>query len=312
MTQAVLDRELDQPIPRNVEPRAGKPLNNRRGLIWFALPSVIWYIIFTIGPLVAMFLIAFMKWGSIAQKPSFNGFNNFNNLWIHPAFGASVGNTIVLMVATIPFTMIVAFMIGYYLNLKPRGHRVLRVLMFAPALISISAISTMFIAVLGPTGLVNGFLESVGLGEFKAAFLADARFAMLSLILVSIWGSMGFNAILFAARLAAIDPDIYEAAELDGANHWTKMWRIAFPIAIDYFGVLTMLSYLGNLFGSAGLILLLTNGGPGTATSTLSWMVYRAAFLDNKIGFSQAIGVLLFVLGVVGLFAIRRVFRQRF
>ncbi len=304
--------KLDAPAPTERPQRTGKRLDNRRGLIWFALPSVVWYIIFTIGPLVAMFVIAFMKWGSIAQKPTFNGLNNFNNIWIHPAFGPSVLNTVVLMLATIPVIMLGGFMIGYYLNMKPRGHRVLRVLMFAPSLISLAAIATMFIAVLGPTGLINGFLESVGLGDLKAAFLADARFAMLSLILISIWGSMGFNSILFAARLAAIDPDIYEAAELDGANHWTKMWRIAFPISLDYFGVLTMLSYLGNLFGSAGLILLLTNGGPGTATSTLSWMVYRAAFLDQKIGFSQAIGVLLFVFGVLGLVAIRRVFRQRF
>ncbi len=310
MTQAVLERELDAPPPR--EGRTGKPLNNRRGLIWFALPSVVWYVIFTIGPLVAMFIIAFMKWGSIAQKPTFNGVQNFINLFGGTQFGPSVTNTIVLMVSTIPIVMVGGFMIGYYLNMKPRGHRVLRVLMFAPALISLAAVATMFIAVLGPTGLVNGLLESVGLGEWKAAWLADARFAMLSVILVSIWGSLGFNAVLFAARLAAIDPDIYEAAELDGASHWTKMWRIAFPISIDYFGVLTMLAFLGNLFGSAGLILLLTNGGPAMATSTLSWMVYQSAFLNNKIGLSQAVGVLLFVLGVVGLLTIRRIFRQRY
>jgi len=210
--------------------------------------------------------------------------------------------------------MVVSFMIGYFLNLKLRGHRVLRVIMFIPALISLSALGVMFFAIFGPEGLINSVLDAVGLESLTRAWLASPDTAMPAIIAVTIWSGMGFNAILFAARLSAIDEEIYNAAELDGANHWTKMWRIAFPIAIDYFGVLTMLQYLWTLFGSAGLILILTKGGPGEATSTLSWLVFRFAFNDQSppIGYSQTIGLLLFVLGVIGLLVIRRVFRQRF
>jgi multiple sugar transport system permease protein len=90
------------------------------------------------------------------------------------------------------------------------------------------------------------------------------------------------------------------------------MWRVAYPIAKEYFGVLTMLQYLWTLFGSAGLVLLLTRGGPGEATSTLSWLVYRFGFRANEVGYSQTIGLVLFVLGIVGLIVIRRAFRARY
>jgi ABC-type sugar transport system permease subunit len=304
MTQVVLARELDNPR-RTIN-------HGQKGLMWLALPSVVWYFIFTIGPLVAMFYLSFFEWRSLAAKQNFNGIDNYIRMFTSEQFHDSIGVTAIHMVASIPFMMVASFMIGYALNLKPKGHRILRVLMFAPALISLSALGTMFIAVLGPKGLINGALESIGLGELGQPWLANPSFALPSIIGITIWSGMGFNAILFAARLSAVPSEIYEAAELDGASHWTKMWRVAFPITIDYFGVLTMLQYLWNLFGSAGLILLLTNGGPGTSTTTLSWLVYQNAFLSNRIGYSQAIGVLLFVLGVIGLLVIRRVFRQRY
>lgn len=310
MTQVALGGELGSPPLRQMGKARGH--DNRRGLVLLTLPAVVWYLIFTIGPLVAMFVISGFEWRSLASKPVFNNFENYGGMVTAPTFWPAIANTAVHLVATIPFMMVVSFMMGYYLNLKPRGHRVLRILMFAPALISISALGTMFVAILGPRGLVNGALTSVGLSGLTASWLADSRFALLAIILVTIWSGLGFNAILFAARLSAVSGEVYEAAEIDGASHWRRMWSVAFPITIDYFGVLTMLQYLWNLFGTAGLILLLTNGGPGTSTTTLSWLVFQNAFLQNRIGYSQAVGVLLFVLGVVGLLLIRRAFRQRY
>ena len=175
-----------------------------------------------------------------------------------------------------------------------------------------AGLGMLFVAVLGPTGLVNTALDQIGLGEKQTAWLADPAWAMPSLIAISIWSGLGFTAILFAARLSAIDEEIYAAAELDGANHWQKMWQVAFPICREYFGVLAMLQYLWTLFGSAGLVLLLTRGGPGEATSTLSWLVYRFAFRDEEVGYSQTIGLVLFVLGIAGLLIIRRAFRARY
>lgn len=286
--------------------------NARRGLLLFTIPSVIWYLVFTVGPLVAMVVISFLNWRSIGSKPTAAGLDNYLRIVGSEEFRAAAVNTAIHLFASLPIMMVASFMIGYYLNLKPRGHRFLRVLMFAPALISISALGTMFVAVFGATGLVNGGLQSFGLGDWAQPWLAQPSTALLSVIIVTVWSGTGFNAVLFAARLAAVPEEIYDAASLDGANEWQKMWRIAFPVVIDYFGVLTMLGFLGALFGSAGIILLLTHGGPGFSTTTFSFMVYHNAFVTSRIGYSQSIGVLLFVLGVIGLLVIRRIFRQRY
>jgi multiple sugar transport system permease protein len=90
------------------------------------------------------------------------------------------------------------------------------------------------------------------------------------------------------------------------------MWQIAYPMTRDYFGVLTMLQFIWVLFSSAATILLLTNGGPGNASSTLSFLVYSKAFQQNDLGYSQAIGTMLFVIGVIGMVLIRRIFRARY
>jgi multiple sugar transport system permease protein len=227
-------------------------------------------------------------------------------------FYTALRNSAVHLVVSLPVIMVGSFMLGYFLNLKLPGHRLLRVIMFLPALISLSSLGMLFVAVLGPTGLVNSVLDEIGRHELTTAWLADPAWAMPALIGVTIWSGLGFTAILFAARLSAIDEEIYAASELDGANHWQKMWRVAWPIIGDYFGVLTMLQYLWTLFGSAGLVLLLTRGGPDEATSTLSWLVYRFGFRSDLVGYSQTVGLALFVLGVVGLIVIRRVFRARY
>lgn len=294
--------------PRSLKKKSGT--NKERGLLWFALPSTIWYLIFTVGPLIAMFYIAFLDWKGIASKPTWAGWANFERMFSDERVAGALGNTAVHLFASLPLMMVLSFMLGYFLNLKLPGHRILRVIMFIPALISISSLGMMFIAVLGPVGLVNGILAQFDIPG--TAWLADPDTAMPALIAITIWSGTGFNAILFAARLSAIDDEIYNAADLDGAGHWQKMWGIAFPISLDYFGVLTMLQFLWTFFGSAGLILILTQGGPGTATETLSWLVFRFGWSDSQVGYSQALGILLFVIGVIGMLLIRRVLRARY
>lgn len=309
MAQAVLETPV-APGPAASGVRARRKPRDR-GLILLALPAVCWYVAFTIGPLVAMFVIAFMNWRGLNAPVSFNGTDNFDKLFHDDRILTALMNTGVHLAGSLPIMLVGSFMLGYFINLKLPGHRLLRVIMFIPALISVSALGMLFVAVLGPTGLVNSALVEFDLGV-GTAWLADTRTAMLCLIGITIWSGLGFTAILFAARLSAIDDDIYAAAELDGADHWHKMWQVAFPICRDYFGVVTMLQFLWTLFGSAALILILTRGGPGQATSTLSWLVYDFGFRKSQVGYSQAVGLGCFVLGVVGLVVIRRAFRARY
>lgn len=287
-------------------------VGSTRGLSLFSSPALAWFVFFTIGPLVSMFYISFLDWRSLIGQSEWTGGSNYVKVFNSEVFYVAVGNTLFQLGFMIPIMIPLAFMVGYYITLKPRGHRILRVILFTPGLISISATAMVFYAALGPQGLVNGLLNDVGLGNLSRPWLASQDTALIMIVLIGLWQGVGYTSILFAARLESISKDLFEAAKLDGASEWRIMWRIAFPMTLDFVGTLTMLQFLWTLFSSAGLILLLTRGGPGLSTTTLSLLVYQKAFFENDLGYSQAVGVVLFAIGLVGMLLIRRLIRSNY
>jgi multiple sugar transport system permease protein len=288
------------------------PVGAAKGLSLFSLPALTWFTFFTIGPLVAMFYISTLNWRSIIGKSEPAGLRKYEKVFSSEVFFAATSNTFVQLGLMIPIMIPLAFMVGYYLTLKPRGHRVLRVLMFTPGLISISATAMVFYAALGPRGLLNGLLDAIGLSELTTPWLANSETALFTVVAIGLWQGVGYTSVLFAARLESINKDLFEAAKLDGASEWRIMWKIAFPISLDFVGTLTMLQFLWTLFASAGLILLLTRGGPGNTTTTLSLLIYQKAFFENDLGYSQAVGVILFAIGLLGMLLIRSTIKARF
>lgn len=292
--------------------RHGRPVRQISDgvLLWLmALPAILWFAAFTAGPLVAMFWISTLDWARIISPSSFAGTANFLRIWHDPVFWIAARNSALQLAVVLPVMLPLAFMLGYYVAARPRGHRTLRVLLFTPALISLAAKSMVFYAILAPTGLLNGILDGIGLPDLGRPWLASSHTAMATIMIVDLWSGIGFTAILFAARLTGLGPEVFEAARIDGARHWQAMWQIAYPMIRDYFGVLLMLQFIWVLFGSAGSILLLTNGGPGNASTNLSFLVYDKAFVQAQIGYSQAVGVVLFFVGLAGVTLIRRAFR---
>ncbi|MFJ8753157.1 carbohydrate ABC transporter permease [Streptomyces sp. NPDC102441] len=283
-----------------------------QGGVILAVPALVWYLVFMVGPLVAIFVIAVLHWPGMLQPVSFAGTGNVRAVLDDPVFWDAVQNTAVQLAVAVPLMIIGAYMLGYYVAQKPPGHRVLRYLLFIPGLISTPAKAMVFYAVLSPDGLLNGALDKAGLGSLTDAWLASPSTALGSLILLDVWSGIGFTAVLFAARLGSVPDEISEAAQLDGAGHWRAMWRIHFPVIRDFVGVVTMLQFLWTLFGSAQNVLLLTQGGPGSSSTTLSFLVYQKAFIAADLGYSQTVGVVLFLVGLAGLLAIRRVFRQNY
>ncbi|MFI8005154.1 carbohydrate ABC transporter permease [Streptomyces sp. NPDC086010] len=295
-------------------PPSAATLTKRRtqGGVILAVPALVWYLVFMVGPLVAIFVIAALHWPGMLQPVSFAGTGNISAVLGDPVFWDAVRNTAVQLAVAVPLMIVGAYMLGYYVAQRPPGHRVLRYLLFIPGLISTPAKAMVFYAVLSPDGLLNGALDKAGLGSLTDAWLASPSTALGSLILLDVWSGIGFTAVLFAARLGSVPDEIGEAAQLDGAGHWRTMWRIHFPVIRDFVGVVTMLQFLWTLFGSAQNVLLLTQGGPGSSSTTLSFLVYQKAFIAADLGYSQTVGVALFLVGLAGLLTIRRVFRQNY
>ncbi|MGP3974138.1 carbohydrate ABC transporter permease [Streptomyces sp. 8N114] len=282
------------------------------GTTWLAVPALAWYLIFMIGPVLAIFVIAALRWPGTLQPRSFAGLENFRTVLADAAFRDALGNTAQQLLVAIPVMIVSAYMLAYYVAQKPPGHRVLRYLLFIPGLISTPAKAMFFYAALSPDGLLNSVLGGIGLGGVTKVWLAEPGSALYGIIAMDIWAGIGFTAVLIAARLGSVSEEISEAAQLDGAGHWRTMWQIHFPVIRDYIGVVTMLQFLWTLFGSAQNVLLLTQGGPGTSSTTLSYLVYQKAFIEADLGYSQAVGVVLFAIGLAGMLLIRRLLRQNY
>ena len=283
---------------------------NTLAFVVLAGPAFVWFVAFMLRPFTEMFRLSFRSWYGLLRPSEPVGWENYRYMLQDPIFWTAARNSLIHLGVTLPVMIGLAFMLGYYLSQRPRGYQVLSVIFFTPAIISAPVRIMMFLGLYAPDGLINQGLKFVGLDVLTRVWAADKTTALGAVISVDLWAGIGFTAVLFAAHLSGISKDIFESAELDGANTRQKLWQIAYPISRGYVGVLAMLQFLWLLLSSAQNVLLLTNGGPGNASTTLAFYLYDQAFLASRLGYSQAIGVVLFVFGLIGMLVIRSSFRE--
>lgn len=278
------------------------------------VPALSWYLVFLLGPLIGLFWLSLHDQPGMLAPSTFVGVKNFTHVLADPTFHTALINTVLQIVFLVPVLMVGSLLLAYYLHREPRGHRVLAVVLFLPALMSLAGRSMAFVAILAPKpfGLLNGFLEALHLGFLERAWLADNQTALLSIIVVELWGGVGFTAILLNARMASIPIEVEESATLDGIGQIGMLRRVIYPMLRDYFGVIASLQLIWTLFTSAGDVLLLTGGGPGYASTNLAFLVYNKAFLQQDLGYATTVGVILFVAALIGALAIRAIYRPSY
>jgi multiple sugar transport system permease protein len=285
-----------------------KRARDRRAFLIFALPALLWFALWMLWPLANMFYISTLRWDGLVKPSQFIGLDNYTRMFRDPHFMNGLRNTAKHLLVAIPAVMIPSYMLGFFLSLRLRGYRLLRLLFFSPAMISVAALAVMFYGVYMPEGILNSVLRFVGLESLTRSWLADPSTVLGAIIFLDIWAGIGFYAVLFFAVLSNMPIELYQAALLDGASLWTIMWRIAFPLIRGFFGLATVLHFLWILLGAAQNVLILTRGGPGDYSLTLGYYLYDQAFLTQRLGYSQAIGVFVFIIGIAGLVIIRRIF----
>ena len=250
--------------------RAGR---QRLAFIVLVLPAVAWFLGLMLWPLLNMFYISLFRWNSLLDPQVFIGLDNYVRLFQDAHFFRALKNAGIYLIVEVPLVLIPAYLLGFFLSQRPPGYRLLRLIFFTPSMLSVAAINLMFVGLYLPDGLLNSILTSVGLESLTRVWLANPATALGALIAVDVWGNIGFFAVMFFAALSAVPEELFEAARLDGASAWDLVWRIAFPLTLDFFGVALVLLYLWLIYGSAQNVLILTHGGPGDRTFTLGFML---------------------------------------
>jgi multiple sugar transport system permease protein len=282
-------------------------LKNRDTLAFWLLilPAVILFSIMMAWPLINMFRVSLLDWRGIVKESTFTGFSNYVRMVKSSHFHDALRNTIIHIGLAMPLTIFPAFMLGYFLSKRRPGYRVLRTLFFTPSMLSTPALAMVFLGVYLPDGIINYSLQLIGLDNLTRIWLSNPNTSLGAIIAVDLWGGIGFYSVLFFTAISTIPQALFDAARIDGATDWTIMWRVVYPMTLDFVGVCMILHFTYLLLGSAGVVLLLTRGGPGTSSLTLGYYLYEQAFKVRMIGYSQAIGVFIFLIGLIGMIVIR-------
>jgi multiple sugar transport system permease protein len=270
-------------------------------LAWlFLLPYLFFYLWFMFYPILKGFIISLNKW-TIGMDPKFIGLKNYKVMFKDTNFWEALWNTVYFVLISTPSLVVVGLILALIVNAGMKGTTFLRSAFFLPHILSISVISSIWVFVLQPyTGLVNSILHGFGIAE-EIFWLNEANLAWMSILIATIWWTVGFNMVLFLAGLQEIPNDLYEAARIDGANSWDCFWNITLPSLRGVIILIVVLTSIASfkLFGQPWLM---THGGTGTATRGLVQYIYETGFRRNDMGLASAMSYVLFL--VMILFAV--------
>lgn len=265
----------------------------------FLTPAVIYFVLFMFWPLIQEFQLSFTR-GFTTLRPV--GWKNYSSIIRDPEVQHAFRITLIYAASALILGACVGLLLALILNQKFRGRTLARTMILTPYMTSVAIVGLMWRNILDPTtGILNSVLSSLHLPTQQ--WLTTAPLA--TLVGITVWQEAGYFMLLFLAGLQGIDPQIYEAARLDGASPWKRFWSLTLPLLAPttlFVGLVGMISTLQQF----GLPYLVTNGGPGNATSLYVYQVYRETFQSGNLGYASAMSfAFLAVIMVLSLIQIR-------
>lgn len=265
----------------------------------FILPWIIGFIIFTIGPMVASLYFSFTNY-NIVDPPQWVGLRNFIKLFHDELFAQCIKVTLKYAVMALPLNLVVGFFLAVLLNQKVAAVNVWRTLYFLPSVIAGVAVALVWQRIFNPRiGIMNPFLRNIGI-QNPPGWLRDARWAVPSLVIMSLW-AVGGGMIMYLAGLQGISSDLYDSAKVDGANALQRFWHVTIPMMTPIIfynlimGLISTFQYFTQVY-------VITSGEGGPAWSTLFYnlYLYKNAFRYHNMGYASAMAWILFLF-VMGL-----------
>ncbi len=265
----------------------------------FVAPLMIGLVILTLIPVVSSLLLSFTNWNFVAgiDAIEFAGLDNFVRLFNDDVFVKSLVNNVIFLI-TVPITLIVALFLAILIDKHVYLKDFFKVVYFLPYISSVVAVAMVWQVLFHPSfGPVNNFLMSMG-WENPPKWLADIDYALPSLMMIQVWILLGYNIIIFIAGLQSIPKDLYEAADIDGANTWSKFRNITVPSISPTTFFLLVTGIIGT-FKIFDLIQVLTQGGPANSTTVIVYELYDTAFNQLKTGYASSMALILFLVCLI-------------
>ncbi|WP_162761707.1 sugar ABC transporter permease [Brucella sp. NBRC 12953] len=271
-----------------------------RRLIWvwsFLAVPILFYSVIRFYPTIEAFWLSFTNW-DLMSPPEFIGIANYEKLFADPEFWKVFKNTFIYLLVGTPISLVLAFVIAYYLDRVRLMHGFIRALYFLPYLTTAAAMAWVWrwFYQPAPIGFINNILSSLGLPQ--QGFLRSVDQGLYAIMATSIWAGLGFQIIIFMAGLRAIPGTFYEAARIDGLGEWAILRKITIPLLKPTTVFLVVFSSIGFLRIFDQVYNMTTNdpGGPLGSTKPLVLMIYQTAFSSYAMGYAAAQTIILFII----------------
>ncbi len=269
-------------------------------------PSLAFYIVFVLMPLGRALQLSFTDWDGMAADINYVGAENYISIWTNDRFLTSLWRNVLWWVMHVVFGAGGGLVLAILISEVGRGKFLFRTVAFFPHVLSLAVVGVIWGQLYHPTiGLINASLEQFGLNELTRVWLGDPGIALYSVGVASGWQAYGFYMVIFLAGIQSIDPQLYEAARVDGANAWQRVRDITIPSLHNTMTVVLTLAFISAMKGF-GTVWAMTQGGPGYASELVAVYVWRTAFQTGAIGRAAAAGLSLALIVIVFSFIFNR------
>jgi len=276
---------------------------------FLAIP-LIFYVVFFIVPFIQSLMISLTDWDGVRQVRNFVGLENYARMLADPLVHVAVRHNLIWIVIGTLSPIIISLFLGMLLWPSTRGSNLFQAAFFMPQILSTVVVAAIWAKVYHPLiGLLNQGLAIVGLGHLGIGWLGSMQYALPAVLIAAIWAYFGFTLVVILAGLQTVDVDLLDAASIDGANSLQRFWNIILPQLAPVLTMITAYTLIGG-FNVFDIVWVMTAGGPANATDVLSTVLYKRAFMEDKVAYGTSLALTLTALSLIasGLFIY---FRER-
>lgn len=274
------------------------------------LPAVLFFLLVILMPVLMSINYSTLKWDGMGSG-TFIGFQNFKKLFVGNIdhFPQSVVNSFLFLLVSVFVQIPLSLLLAIVLSNGVKGESFFRNVFFVPVVLSTVVIGQLWMKIYHPEyGLLNSFLRSVGLSSWAHGWLGDQNTALIATFIPTLWQYTGYHMLLLYAAIKSVNPEVFEAAKIDGASKVKTAFRVTIPMILPMLEVSAIFAVIGSL-KVFDLVYVLTNGGPAQASEVPSTLMVRTIFNGYQYGYGSAMAVFIIAECALFTFAVRKIFK---
>lgn len=281
---------------------------NQKTIGLYLFPALLMVVVILYLPIFINLYESFFSWGAMSTRHDFVGLANYIKMFKDEVFYVALKNNLIFTVMSVIFQIGIALIIANVLECKfmRKTQNFFRSIYFVPSLLMVTVVGIAFKMIASPSiGVINPLLEWIGIDASKIDLLGNAGSATFAIAAMSQWQYVGYTVILFIVAIQNIPAELYEAADIDGANAVKKFFYITVPEIKDTILINTIITVTGSI-REYDEVFVTTNGGPGYASETLATYLYKAGFRNDQMGYASALAFFIFIVTfIIGLAQMR-------